>query len=347
MRIRNLTYLLFGLVLCCSSCFKEIDTEPIPRTVEETFTVQQSIRQVQSYYRFYENTVIEVSTAAPASWDLAFESAGDAYRVLTGFSSNSKITKSGIYDISQVSQQMILDFIEDPEVWTFDDPSYINTLDSVSLRDWEDKEVYILNRGSESDNYYAIQFEAMDENSYTFNYARATSLSEVSQATVYRNEGYNYSYYSLHENKNVFVDPLRDEWDLMCTPYVGWWESDPGIYAPFFQSGIMINNEYGVRVAREFDPEIEFADIEFSDISQYVFTDMKGAIGANWKLLGAVGSSNLYTMDTKKKYIMKKYDIDSELMMYFKLQIVDYKLDGEDHHPTIEFKYLGTVGSSL
>jgi hypothetical protein len=27
--------------------------------------------------------------------------------------------------------------------------------------------------------------------------------------------------------------------------------------------------------------------------------------------------------------------------MYFKLQIVDYKLNGEDHHPTIEFKYLG------
>jgi hypothetical protein len=132
----------------------------------------------------------------------------------------------------------------------------------------------------------------------------------------------------------------------MCTPYVGWWESDPGVYAPFFQSGIMINNEYGVRISRVFDPEIEFSDIKFSDIFTYDFTDMKGAIGANWKLLGAVGSTNLYTMDTKKKYIMKKYDIDSDLMLYFKLQIVDYKLDGEDHHPTIEFMFLGAEDSS-
>ena len=69
---------------------------------------------------------------------------------------------------------------------------------------------------------------------------------------------------------------------------------------------------------------------------------MKGAIGSNWKILGSVGSENLYTMDPDKKYIMKKYDYETDRDMYFKLQIVDYKLNGEDHHPTIEFKYLGS-----
>jgi hypothetical protein len=42
---------LLSLILL-SSCFKEIDTVPMERTVEETFTVQQSIRKIQSYFWF-------------------------------------------------------------------------------------------------------------------------------------------------------------------------------------------------------------------------------------------------------------------------------------------------------
>jgi hypothetical protein len=128
----------------------------------------------------------------------------------------------------------------------------------------------------------------------------------------------------------------------MFTPYRGWWEtSEPGIYAPFNLSGCLINNETGVRVAHVFDPEISFSDIDMSFVDQYEFTDLKGAVGADWKILGAVGSSNLYTMDLDKKYLLKKYDPETSRVMYFKFQFVDYKLNGEDHFPTVEFKFLG------
>lgn len=343
MKIHRTLYVVFLAILICTSCFEEIDLEPIPRTIDESITVEHSIKRIQSYYRFYENTVLEVNTASPSSWDLAFESAGEGNRVLTGWASSSIIVKTGIRDFNEVTQEMILNLIDNSEDWTFDDPSYINTMDSVSLRNWEDGEIYIQSRGVESDNYYAIQFVSRTDNNYRFRYASAQSLDNVKEAVIERSTGFNYVYFSYSVNDVVQVEPPSREWDIVCTPYLGWWETDtPGEYAPYSQSGILINNEYGVRIARVFDPAIAFEDIGLSFINEYEFTDMKGAIGSNWKLLGSVGSENLYTMDPDKKYIMKKYDYETDRDMYFKLQIVDYKLNGEDHHPTIEFKYLGS-----
>jgi hypothetical protein len=343
MKIYKIGFVILPVLLMFSSCFEEIDLVPIPRTVDESFTVEQSIRRIQSYYRFYENTVIEVDTALPGSWDLAFESAGAGNRVLIGWASSSTIVKTGISDFNEITQEKILDLIENSDEWTFDDPSYINIMDSVSLRNWEDGEIYVQSRGIESDNYYAIQFISRTDNSYTFKFASAKTLDKVNEAVIERSSAYNYVYFSYSANAVVQVDPPSREWDIVCTPYLGWWETDtPGEYAPYSQSGILINNEYGVRIARVFDPAIAFEDINLSYINEYEFTDMKGAIGSNWKILGAVGSENLYTMDPDKKYIMKKYDYETDKGMYFKLQIVDYKLNGEDHHPTIEFKYLGS-----
>ena len=339
-------FIISGMLLSSlliTSCFKEIDTEPIPRTVEETFTVQHSIKRIQSFYRFYENTVIEVDTALYTTWDLAFESAGQGSRVLLGWASSSIAVKTGEHDFSEITQEMILDLIANSDDWTFDDPSYINTLDSVSLRGWEDGEIYIQSRGVERDNYYAIQFVSKTEDSYTFKYASAQSLDQVNEATISRGTGFNYVYFYYSSNKTVQVEPPRSTWDILCTPYLGWWEtSTPGEYSPYTQSGIMINNETGVRIARVFDPEVAFEDLDLSSVHEYEFTDMKGAIGSNWKLLGPVGSENLYIMDPDKKYLMEKYDSEINEIMYFKLQIVDYKLNGEDHYPTIEFKYLGS-----
>ena len=343
MKNQIILFYIFLFSLLFSSCLKEIDLVSIPRTIDETFTVKYSIKKIQSFYRFYENTVMEVDSALPSSWDLAFESAGEGSRVITGWASSSTIVKTGIINFAEITQDLILDLIENSDDWTFDDPSYINTIDSVSLRNWEDGEIYIQSRGVESDNYYVIQFISKKDNSYTFKYASAKTLGIINEVTINRSTGFNYVYFSYAINDVVSVEPPRRDWDILCSPYLGWWETSiPGEYAPYSQSGILINNEYGVRIARVFDPAIAFEDIDLSFINEYEFTDKKGAIGSNWKLLGSIGSENLYTMDPNKKYIMKKYDYETDKEMYFKLQIVDYKLEGEDHHPTVEFKYLGS-----
>lgn len=331
--------LLMGSLLL-PSCFKEIDTEPIPRTVEETFTVQNSIRELQSYFRFYENTVLEVSTSEPGSWHMAFESAGEGSRVLAGWTTYSETVGSGKYDFSEITQDLILDFKENSSEWDYTDPAYLNTMDSVALRNWEDGEIYIMRSGLE---FYVFQFISKTADSYTFKYASAKSLEQVHEATIYRSSGFNYVYYSFNQHSSVQVEPVSREWDLVCSPYRGWWETSvEGEYAPFNLSGILINNENGVRIAQVFDPEVSFEELDLSSIDEYEFTDMKGAIGSNWKLLGDQNSGNIYTMDPDKKYLMEKFDTETGKLMYFKLQIVDYKLNGADHHPTIEFKFLGS-----
>ena len=335
-----LSGLLLGILLL-PSCFKEIDSVPIPRTVEETFTVQNSIRDLQSYFRFYENTVLEVSTSELRVWDLAFESAGEGSRVLAGWTSYSEVVGSGKYDFNEITQGLILDFKENSDEWGFTDPAYLNTIDSVILRNWEDGEIYIMQKGLD---FFVFSFISKTPDSYTFKFASARSLDMVQEATIYRSTGFNYVYYSFDEEAAVQVEPDSREWDIVCSPYRGWWEtSEAGVFAPFNLSGILINNENGVRIAQVFNPQISFEELDLGSIGDYEFTDWKGAIGSNWKLLGDQNSGNIYTMDPDKKYLMEKYDYETDKIMYFKLQIVDYKLNGADHHPTIEFKFLGEV----
>ena len=147
--------ILLGIVsFIFTSCFKELesDTKPMELTFESTFTVQNSIKTTQTYYTLFENIAVEVSTVSPRSWDLAFESVGAGSRVMLGWSTASKAHKTGKYIISDVSQDQVIDYLNNSNEWTFDDPSYTNYPDSLSLENWEDGEVYIQNRGLESDN---------------------------------------------------------------------------------------------------------------------------------------------------------------------------------------------------
>ncbi|MEN8123323.1 MAG: hypothetical protein ABFS35_23500, partial [Bacteroidota bacterium] len=334
--------ILAGLVsFVLTSCFKEIDPVSIDFPVEETFTVQNSIKTTQTYYKLYEKAGQEISTASPSSWDLAFESAGDGSRVMLGWSTKSRAHKTGKYNISDVSPDEVNDYRSNSDQWVFDDPSYTNYLDSLSLTGWEDGEVYIQERGVEKDNYYLIQFVEKNADTYTFNYAKATDNQNVQTYTISRSDGLNYVHFSFDDNAIVTVEPRRTEWDLLFTPYYGWWETDdPGVFAPWGMSGILINYESGVMVAQIFDANIDFGDIDESYIASSEFTDWKGVIGANWKLLGSATSTDMYTMDPNKKYLLKKYDAQTGVFKYFKLRIIGYKLDGEDHHPKVEFKFL-------
>lgn len=340
--MKNLIWV--GLVsLVFTSCFKEIDRVPIERTIESTFTVQKSMKSFESFYYFHENTVTEVSTVSPSTWDLAFESAGENSRVLLGWGTGSLAHKTGEFNISDVSQDEVLGFISNSDGWGFDDPAYTNYLDSLTLQNWEDGEVYIQNRGATSDNYYLIQFAEKTEDSYTFRYAKATDNQNVQTFVVNRSSGLNYVYFSFDENAIVTVEPPTVDWDVVFAPYLGWWETlIEGEYSPYTQSGILINNEGGVRAAQIFDENIDFEDIDSSFIATSEFSSWKGIVGSNWKILGGTDSENLYNMDPDKKYILKKFDAQSGVYKYFKFRMIDYKLNGEDHHPTVEFKFLAS-----
>lgn len=323
-----------------TSCFDEIDIEPLEKTFESTFTVENSIKTTQTFYRFYENVVTNVSENSPAKWDLAFESFGDGGRVLTNYAITAKVIKTGEYNINEVTQNDVISLIPSDE-WMFDDPAYTNYTDSLSLQDWEDGEVYVLKRGTNDEyDYYKIQFVSRNEDEYTFNYARAIETS-YHTVTIPRTDGLAYRYFSFTTCGTVDIEPQIETWHIMFTPYYGWYETlTPGEYSPYNMSGVLINYEGGVEIAHIFSDTADFANIDESYIEQFEFTDWKGAVGSNWKLLGDQTSGNVYEMDPVKKYLMKVYDQDEDIFKYYKFRFIDYKLDGEDHHPTVEFKFL-------
>lgn len=323
-----------------TSCFKEIDTVPLERTIEKTFTVQNSIKNTQTFYRLYETSAVVLSENSPSIWDLAFESAGNQGRVLSNYARQAITIKSGKFNIDELTQGDIINLIPSDR-WMFDDPAYTNFKDSLSLKDWENGEVYVLKRGTNDENdYYKIQFVEKTDAAYVINYSKATESTHQT-ATIRRTDGLAYVYFSFNTNATVVVEPLITSWHLMFTPYYGWYETlTPGEYSPYNLSGILINYEGGVEVAQIFDANIDFEDIDESYIAKSNFTDWKGAIGSNWKLLGNTDAENLYTMDPDKKYLVKVFDQDEGVFKYFKLRIIDYKLNGEDHHPTVEFKFL-------
>lgn len=348
---------IFLIALLSGGCFKDIDTEPLPLPeVEDYFIVESSIKQNQTFYRFYESAVLELSTSKNTKWDLAFESAGDGGRVLLGWATFSTALPSGYFNMDEITIQQFEELIEDKSLDTgkFDDPTFLNTVDSLALTNhWENGEVWYVDRHTSDDRYYVIQYVSADQESYTFKYASAQALSEVIETTIFRASAFNYVYYSFETQKALTIEPDYREWDIMFTPYRGWWETDnPGIYSPFNMSGIMINNEAGgveVRVAQIFDPEVTFEELEFASIYEYEFTDKKGVIGADWKLLGDPNSGKIFSVDRDKKYLLKKSIPESGEVMYFKLRIIDYYYPEKDspyyeepHYPTVEFKYLGS-----
>ena len=339
MNLKKITAIALVSVIL-TSCFKEIDIEPIEIKIEDQFTVENSIKTTQTFFRFYENIVVEVSQNAPSEWDLAFESAGDSGKVLSNYSRFAITVKTGEYNINEVTEDDVVDLIPSDD-WMFDDPAYTNFTDSLSLKDWEDGEVYIIKRGTNDENdYYKIQFVDKNVDEYTFNYSKATETN-FKTAVVPRSLGLAYVYFSFDTENVVQIEPQINTWHLLFTPYYGWYETlTPGEYTPYGISGALINYEGGVRVAQIFDEEISFGDINSTFIADAEFTDWKGVIGSNWKLLGDAGSNNLYIMDPVKKYLIKVYDDDESIFKIFKMRFVDYKLNGEDHYPTVEFKFL-------
>ena len=320
-----------------SSCFPEIDTIPQERTTEEVFTSQHSIYSNVTFYKIYENTTAEVSNQNLGKWDLAFQSALEGDNVLVNYSVSATAIKTGTSDFSEVDKSTAEDLFKSDQ-WKFNDPAYSNVRDSIALKDWEDGEVYLVNRGgavASEKAYYKIQFISKTPETYAFKYAHVESTTEI-EKTINRTQGLANMYFSFDDDNVVVHEPNIKEWDFYFAPYFGWFETlTPGIYSPYNVTGVMVNNEGGVRVAQVFDEDIEYENIDLAMAQNLDYTAWKGAIGSTWKLIPST-EDPFYNMDTSKKYVLKLYDGN-----YYKLRFLDfYNLEGEQGYTSFEINVI-------
>jgi hypothetical protein len=329
--------LVVGVSFLFGACFQEIDTEAIEKTVENNFTSEFSIYNNVTFYKVYENTTQEVVTRKLGFWDLAFQSAKEGDNVLVNYTISGRAIKTGTTDFSQVDKGTVEELF-DSEDWKFNDPAYSNIKDSIALKDWENKEVYLVYRGntfSPENAYFKLQFLSKTPETYTFQYAHVESAAPI-QATINRTESLANVYYSFDTATTVEHEPTLNDWDFYFAPYYGWFETlTAGVYSPYNLTGVMINNENGVRVAQVFDELIAYEEIDLGFAQNADFTSWKGAIGSTWKKIPST-ENPIYDMDTTKKYILKLADGN-----YYKLRFIDFYNDaGEKGFTSFEIQVL-------
>jgi len=320
-----------------TSCFQEIDKVALEKTTENVFTSEHSIYNSVTFYKIYENTTQEVSNESLGKWDMAFQSALEGDNVLVNYSVSARAIKTGTSVFSEVDKSTAEDLFQSDQ-WKFNDPAYSNVRDSIALKDWEDKEVYLVYRGSSSlpeKAYYKIQFMSKTPDTYTFKYAHIES-SQENEKTIDRTLGIANIYFSFEDGNVVEHEPNIKDWDFYIGPYFGWFETlVSGVFAPYNLTGVMINNEGGVRVSQVFDETIEYESIDLAMAQNLTYSDWKGSIGSTWKKIPST-EDPVYNMDTSKKYVLKLYDGN-----YYKLRFLDfYNSEGEQGYTSFEINLI-------
>lgn len=320
-----------------TSCFQEIDKVALEKTTENVFTSKHSIYNSVTFYKIYENTTQEVSSESIGKWDMAFQSALEGDNVLVNYSVSASAIKTGTSNFSEVDKSTVEDLFQSDQ-WKFNDPAYSNVKDSIALKDWENKEVYLLYRGSAAPPeraYYKIQFMSKTPDTYTFKYAHVESSQEI-EKTMNRTQGLANVYFSLEDNIIVEHEPNIKDWDFYIGPYFGWFETlTNGIFEPYNLTGVMINNEGGVRVSQVFDETIEYESIDLAMAQNLTYSDWKGSIGSTWKKIPST-EDPVYNMDISKKYVFKLYDGN-----YYKLRFLDfYNSEGEQGYTSFEINLI-------
>lgn len=321
----------FGL----SSCWQDIDT--VKRSPLNTIAATNDITKTQTYYMIEKNEIRQVACNSPKDWDLGFETSEDGWHIFINYSASAKIINTNTSDINSVDANTANDLLNS-ECWKFDHQN--GDLDSTAAGNWIDTNtVYILNRGDfvkNEEKYYKIFFESVNSNEYKIKYADINDSDNIISKTITKNNSVSFMQFSLTLGELKITDPGKKEWDLLFTPYLGWYETlTPGYFLPRTMAGVFINHLNGVEVIEINDADLNYDDIKITHIDIYNFCNEQDIIGQNWKLLPNQNNP-YYFMNESKKYIIHALNDN-----YYKLRFVNYyNEDGEKGYPVFEYEEL-------
>lgn len=325
----------FILIAGLESCFKEVDTiklEPL-----ETITAINSIEEFQTYYKIEENEIRLVDFNQPGDWDLGFETGDQGWHVIINFSASARIISTGISDFNEVDINTANDLLPVDDInWKFDHPN--GNLDSTATGNWIDSAiVYILYRGVSFENqeaYYKIKFESVDAEKYVMTYSDLNT-EEVFNKTVNKDNGTSFVYFSFKDGDISLIDPGKNEWDLLFTPYHGYYKTLIGTYTPYALKGVYMNYRNGVEVIKIDDSNVRYEDIDYTYIEQYERSTMQDAIGYDWKQIPNPPDYRYY-VNEDIKYIIRALDGN-----YYKFRFLSfYNEKDEKGYPVFEYKML-------
>jgi len=268
-----------------SGCFTEEEPIlPIP-PYEEDIELNRA-ENGQAYYSLQDRKIIKSN--AVDDWDLAFSCAENDYTILLN-------SARGMGAHNTNNRDFEISYPAGDYPWIFDECH--GQEDQSCLGKWGDFSfdnpqsygfVYLINRGVDfrglPTSIYKLKIQSFEKNSYNI---RIGSLdgSYQREYRIDKNDSFNYVYLSFDREEVLHLEPHKDSWDLLFTPYT---TNETSSFSPMFftvtsrdfiSDGILLN-PYGREAAS--DTLSEFESIDFFDVDQYVYTDTLSRIGNVW-----------------------------------------------------------------
>ncbi|MFH0758836.1 MAG: HmuY family protein [Bacteroidota bacterium] len=333
MKIKAAAILLF-MITALVSCFEEDQQVPPylqPGDVSSVF-FHNSLYTHQSYFDFSSGSI--VAENENNEWVLAFECPGSGFHI--------RVNSSGLWGLAHTgSTDISMDFTGTAAYSWKSDKSDGNP-DSTAAGEWVtfpegepvySREVMLLGQydGIAYQAKKKVQFIEVDEASYTFLLCD-TGLSGPDTVEIFKNEDFNYVQYSLDNNEQKLLEPLKSDWDLLFTQYFTILFSDDGIPTPYYVRGVWLNPN-GVESA--LDTSTHFFDINASSALEYKFSALQDAIGHDWKSVEVDEASNSAEYRVRAGYTYVVRDSRGGL---FKFRFRSYfNPSGQKGFPSFEF----------
>lgn len=188
-------------------------------------------------------------------------------------------------------------------------------------RGW--KKVRILRSG----NDYKVQFADI----------AATTHQEV---VVTKNAAYNFTFFSLIDNKTVSVEPQKAQWDINFTTFTN---IIPGaVPTPYFYPDFVVNNTKGGAQTYQVlvTETTTYDNFTLANVDNTKFTADQRNIGSNWRSTSAPGAGGIpvsqFVLKTDRFYVVK-----DPAGNYYKLKFTGGALVNlERGHPTFQYAIL-------
>jgi hypothetical protein len=275
----------------------------------------------QVYYNLQNN--VEVKRILKTDWDLAFDTDPNSQIV---FLNSAKLMFA-----AQTNKQHLEDVNDTLGLGAdmrFDVSS--GNKDSTAIGNWQNhNNVYVIDLGyDEMGNHqglYKIKLLAFDENRFLMEYALLSS-NQKQVVEIGKNTNYNFVHFSLKNEKVLFAEPPKTEWDIAFVQYTHLFVSEN---IPYLVMGVAINSHETQALKLQ---NIDFESLDFAKATAFQLSSHRDAIGYDWKLFN--GSS--FSINENTVYIIKSFE-----GIYYKLRFVDfYDSNGTKGVPTWEYQAL-------
>lgn len=308
------------LSLALFSCERDEIALTLPPTDTSIRTTQ--LRMGDDYrYRLYYNLESDsvVAYHRKKEWDLAFECSAEGRRIALNSSKYMSIYKTGSFEFESTVNQ------------GNDGPHFDvvgEFLDSTALGDWQEGEVFIIDRGVDADGtiypLHKVQIHSVDEEKFTYTHGLLSS-STGQLETIYKLSNRNLALLSFEEE---VAEPPNDTWDLLFTQYTRYFDFYLGQDSvQYLVSGALLNPN-SVRAARPL--EEGFGSVESLDEAlQLSYSTRQETVGWDWKEFDL--NTGLYSI--QPNYFV----VQSINEQYYRLEFTGfYNSDGEKGAPLFE-----------